>query len=246
MLKTLKKIAAGFVLTVMAFIGLCFATILPASADEPKTIGICHYDEGGKGDLGKYTFQVVAKASIVKDSGDPNGHGTHERDIIPPFSVNDGGNDDYEYAGWNWTPENQSLYGNGSGCAPANSVLTPVLPVAPIQTCANPNPTFTVPAQPNGINVTSAADDKGNFTVAYQLPANTLYTTYAFPEGFVNPVTVSTVDNRPLDQYWSTEKNACNMPNTGAGLRSEHILIGGGMVFGGAILMFLTARRRNA
>jgi hypothetical protein len=248
MLKTLKKIGAGIVLTVMAFIGLCFVTVLPAQASEPKTIGICHYDEGGKGELGKYTFQVVSKASILKVSGETGGHGDHEEDIIPPFSLNDGGANGGEYPGRNWTPENQSLYGNGSGCAPTNNILTPVLPVAPIQTCANPNPTFTVPAQPAGITATSAADDKGNYTVSYQLPANTVYNTYAFPEGFVNPVTVSTVDNRPLDEFWDATKGECNLPNMGAGsIKSEHILWAGGLIFAG-LLLTTVARigRRNA
>lgn len=244
MLKTLKKIGAMFTLTVMAFIGLCFVTVLPAQASEPKTVGICHYDEGGKGDSGKYEYKVVSKASIVKDTGDPNGHGKHEKDIIPPFSLNDGGSDDYEYAGWNWTAENQALYGNGTGCAPANNVLTPVLPVAPIQTCADPNPTFTVPAQPAGINVTSAADDKGNYTVSYQLPANTVYNTYEFVKDFMNPVVIATIDNRPLDEFWNADKGECNLPNMGAGsIKSEHILYAGILIFAGLVLTTLVRRK---
>lgn len=245
MFKTLKKIGAGIALTGMAFIGVSFVTVLPASASEAKTVGICHYDEGGKRDAGKYEYIVVSKASIVKDSGDPNGHGKHEKDIIPPFSLNDGGSDDYEYAGWNWTPENQSIYRNGTGCAPANNVLTPALPVAPIQTCANPNPTFTVPEQPAGIIATSAADDKGNYTVSYQLPANTVYNTYEFIKDFVNPVVIATIDNRPLDEFWDAEKGECNLPNMGAGsIKSENILYAGILIFAG--LVFTTLVRRKA
>jgi len=241
MLKTLKKIAAGIVLTVMAFIGLTLVTVLPAQAGEPEKQVICHATAS---ETNPFVKQTVDEAAIVK--GGHGASGINADDIIPPFDYNFGGSDYGTYPGQNWTDENQGLW--SKDCNAANNVLTPVLPVPPVQTCANPNPTFTVPAQPDGITATSTPNANGTYTVTYQLPANTVYNTYAFPEGFVNPVTVSTVDNRPLDEFWDATKGECNLPNMGAGsIKSEHILWAGGLIFAG-LLLTTVARigRRNA
>lgn len=238
MLKTLKKVAAFVVLTVMAFIGLSFVTVLPAQASETSKQAIC---SATASETNPFVQHTVAKEAIVK--GGQGNSGVNAGDIIPPFDYNFGGKDYGTYAGQNWTDENKALWANG--CNPTNVVLTPVIPAAPIQTCANPNPTLTIPAQPAGINVTSAADDKGNYSVAYELPANTVYKNFSFVKDFVNPVLIATIDNRPLDALWDATKNACNMPDTGAGsIKSEHILYGGILIFAGLVFYTLAARRK--
>jgi len=238
----MKKVISGvivLVLTLMGFAALSFASMAPASASE-VTNKVTYCQATGNGSFHPIT---AAENSVIDKDGKLQQGGVNANDIIPPFDYNFGGNDHGTFAGQNWSTENQTLWRNG--CNPTNVVLTPVLPIAPIQTCADPTPTFTVPAQPSGINVTSAADDKGSYTVAYELPANTVHNTYSFIAGFVNPVIIATIDNRPLDAMWDAAKGACNMPDTGAGIKSEHVLWAGGLIFAGLVLLTVS-RRRNA
>lgn len=204
----MKKILALFLIAIFGVSALAFAA--PASASESKKEMICHATASK---TNPYNYELVARQSII--NGGHGEHGVNADDIVPDFKYNfDGGPEEY-YPGQNWTTENQVLWSNR--CSATNNILTPILPTAPIITCADPTPAFIVPTQLKGINITSAADDKGNFTVAFELPKNTAYNTYSFPADFVNPVTISTVDNRPSDPMWSVEKGACNLPDTGVG-----------------------------
>lgn len=237
MLKKLKKLGAGIALTGVAFIGVSFATVLPAQASETSKQAICH-DTGS----GKFVQNTVAKESIVK--GGHGNSGVNAGDIVPPFDYNFGGEDHGAYSGKNWTDENKALWANS--CNPANVILTPDPIVAPVQTCANQNPTFSVPLPTNGLNVSSSDNGSGVYTVLYELPKNTAHKTYTFPEDFVNPVTVTTVDNRPLDIYWDSAKGACNLPDTGAGsVNSVHILYAGGLIGAGLIVTALNRRKTS-
>jgi hypothetical protein len=236
----LKKIYTGALALLIGLLSIGFFAPAASASEVTSKVTYCQATASTTNPFNKIT---AAKDSVLHKDGTLKQGGINANDIVPPFEYNFGGNDYGSFAGQNWTTQNQTLWRND--CNPASTVLTPVLPVAPIQTCANPNPTFVVPAQPEGINVTSAADDKGNYTVSYELPANTVYNTYSFVTGFVNNVLISTIDNRPLDDMWDAAKGACNMPDTGAGkIKSEHILIGGGLIFTGLVLTALTRRRK--
>jgi hypothetical protein len=58
---------------------------------------ICHWNEGGQGEEGSYNVIDVSIKSIINV---PNGHETHEKDIIPPFYYYDGDTEKY-FAGLN-------------------------------------------------------------------------------------------------------------------------------------------------
>lgn len=235
----LKRTYSGALALLLGLLAVGF--IAPAAnASEAKNVTYC---QATASTTNPYVKITASENSVIDNEGKLKQGGVNAVDIIPPFDYNFGGNDHGTFAGQNWTTENQTLWRNG--CNPATTILTPNLPTAPIQTCASPNPTFSVPAQPAGINVSSTADDKGNYTVAYELPKNTVHNTYMFPLDFVNNISVATVDNRPLDAMWDSTKGACNMPDTGAGIKSEHVLWAGILIFSGLMLTTL-ARRRNA
>lgn len=233
----LKKIISGAIALFLGLLAVGFVGA-PANASETKKEAVCQATADGH-----FNPQLVARDSIINGRGD---NGINENDIVAPFDYNfDGGAVEHYPGSKAWAdPANQTLWANL--CKPTNNVLTPVLPVSPVATCTNPNPVFTLPVQKDGINVTSAADDKGNFTVSYELPKNTTYNTYAFPAGFVNPVTVKTTDNRPLDIYWDSAKGACNLPDTGIGsINSVHILYAGGLIGAGLIVTALNRRKTS-
>jgi len=205
----LKKLIIAILAGILGFSGVIFFGSA-ANASETKKEMIC---TATAAEGNPFVKALVARDSIIKGGHGENG--VNEGDIIPPFEYNFDGGPVEQYPGQNWTEANKVLWAND--CKPAGQVLTPVLPISPIATCSNPNPTLTIPAQPNGINVSSTANDKGIFTVSYELPKNTAYTSYSFPEGFKNNITITTTDNRPNDPLWDPATQSCKMPDTGAG-----------------------------
>jgi hypothetical protein len=238
-----KKLIIAILAGILGFSGVIFFSSA-ANASETKKEAIC---TATASDVNPYNQVLVARDSII--NGGHGQNGVNEGDIIPPFDYNFDGGPVEHYPGQNWTPENQILWTNG--CNPSPIVLTPVVPVPPIATCSNPNPTLTIPAQPNGINVSSTADDKGNFTIAFELPKNTPHTRYVFPEGFVNPVNISTIDNRQSDPLWDPAKGECVMPETGAGQSIAWWMVpAAGALFAFAAILFtfntIMTRRKPA
>jgi hypothetical protein len=233
----LKKIISGAVALFLGLLAVGFVGA-PANASESRKEAICHATNGKN----FYEHELVPRQSIIQGGHGENG--VNVGDIIPPFEYNFDGGPVEQYPGQNWTPENVTLW--KKFCNPDTNVLTPVLPVSPVATCTNPNPTLTIPAQPNGLNVSSTADDKGNFTVSYELPKNTAYNTYAFPEGFKNNVSISATDNRQSDPLWDPATGTCKMPDTGAGqIKSEHILWAGMLIFAGLVLTTVVRRKKS-
>lgn len=236
----MKKIVSGLVGLLLVVLGMWVGGGA-ANASETKKEAICHATAS---DVKGFVPELVARDSII--NGGHGANGVNAGDIIAPFDYNFDGGAVEHYPGQNWSGANVTLWQNG--CKAAVVVLTPVLPKAPVQTCVSPG-TLVVPAQPAGINVSSTADDKGNYTVSYQLPASDAYTTYVLPQGFVNPVTVGTVDARSSDQYWDAAKGACVLPDTGAGQNVQWWMIpaAGGMILLAALLFTLNGvlGRRN-
>ena len=211
---------------VIALAGLSL-TAAPAQASETKDIAICHYDNGQGG---KYTQQVVAKASVTKQ-----GHGSHERDIIPPFTWNNGGNDHGSFPGLNWSTQDQALW--AAGCNPANIPLIPVLPTPPQGTCINPAGEFTLPQQVEGVTI-DATFEGGAYKVTYTKPADTAHTLYTWPEGFTGNATIKPLPPLTTDPLWDAEAGECRMPDTGAdGISSTALMLGGGALGAGMIAL---------
>ena len=237
----MKKMFTFLMLLIFGVSALAFAA--PASASETKKEVIC---KATASETNPFNKILVARDSIINGGHGENGIGIN--DIIPPFSYNFDGGPEEQYPGQNWTPENQALWQND--CSPSPITLTPVLPAQPIATCLNQNPALTIPTQPAGINVSSTSDDKGNFTVLFELPKNTPHNTYLLPEGFVNPITISTLDNRSTDDLWDPVTKTCVMPDTGAGDSIQWWMIpaAGGMFLLAAVLFTFNtiSRRRSA
>lgn len=238
----MKKLVSGLLsllLTLMATAALAL-TAAPANASESKKEAICKATSSGSN---PFILSSVARDSII--NGGHGENGVNAKDKIPPFDYNFDGGPVEHYPGQNWDAEAELFM--AQGCSAVDNILTPVLPVSPVITCNVLNPTLTIPAQPNGINVTSAADDKGNYSVAFELPKNTLLQTYSLPKGFVNPVNISTVDNRPSDSLWDSATKTCKMPDTGAGQAIQWWMIpaAGALFFLAAMLLVLKPLIRN-
>ncbi|QFG12285.1 Hypothetical Protein OBI_RACECAR_190 [Arthrobacter phage Racecar] len=241
-----------FFASLMSLALLLLASVLfavPAEASESKQATICHFDAGQGG---KYTQNTVSKNSIVKKNGEEGGHGSHDQDIIPPFTWDDGGNDHGSYPGQKWTPENQALWANG--CNPANNVLTPALARPTVQaTCLDPigQSDLLLPAQP--ANVTAADPvlngDKTLWTIVFSKTANTLYQTYEWAQGVSESQTIKILPPLTTDPLWDTEAGECRMPDTGAGGISNTALMFGGVAIGlGMVFLGVTSimKRRES
>jgi LPXTG-motif cell wall-anchored protein len=82
------------------------------------------------------------------------------------------------------------------------------------------------------------------WTVDFTKSADTSYNTYVWDASAVLHHTFTIVD--PItDPLWDSAKNMCRMPDTGAGIKSEHILWAGILIFSGLVLT-TAVRRRTA
>jgi hypothetical protein len=80
-----------------------FSVTVKADNDpECKKQTICHWNEGGKGELGSYVEIDVSIKSIINV---PNGHKFHENDIIPPFDYYDDEDNLVSFPGLNFDPQ---------------------------------------------------------------------------------------------------------------------------------------------
>ncbi|GHF25535.1 InlB B-repeat-containing protein [Pseudolysinimonas yzui] len=107
--------------------------------DTSKKIYICHATGS---DSNPYTRPEVSVSSII--TLDPNGHGIHGDDIIPPFTyVKQGVNG--SYPGQNWTTYGQWLYNNG-----CSNEVTPTAPTFTNAQCTGPGTygqaSYTIPS----------------------------------------------------------------------------------------------------
>lgn len=95
--------------------------------DTSKKVNVCHATGSNNN---PYTKQEASVSSII--TLDPNGHGAHPSDIIPPFTyVKQGVNG--SYPGQNWTTYGQWIYNNG-----CSNEVTPVAPTFTNAQCTGP------------------------------------------------------------------------------------------------------------
>jgi hypothetical protein len=124
--------------------------------DTSKKIFICHATSSSSN---PYTRPEVSVSSII--TNDPNGHGTHEDDIIPPFTYVKQGVDG-SYPGKNWTTYGQWLYNNG-----CSNEVTPTAPTFTVAACTGPGTygmaSYTIPST-TGVQYKVSIND-GPYTV---------------------------------------------------------------------------------
>ena len=85
--------------------------VLAAGSGRHDTVGICHALGGGR-----YDFVQALETDFF---GDLAGHGTHADDIVPPFTIDEPGNEDPgSFAGRNWDDSGQQIYNHGCTSEP--------------------------------------------------------------------------------------------------------------------------------
>jgi hypothetical protein len=107
--------------------------------DTSKKVVICHATASNSN---PYTSNNVSVASII--NLDPNGHGAHQSDIIPPFDYVKQGVAG-SYPGKNWTSYGQWIWNNG-----CSNDVTPAAPSFADAVCTGPGQfgdgSYTIPA----------------------------------------------------------------------------------------------------
>jgi hypothetical protein len=85
--------------------------VMAAGSGRHDTVGICHALGGGR-----YDFVQALETDFF---GDLAGHGTHADDIVPPFTIDEPGNEDpASFAGQNWDDSGQQIYNHGCTSEP--------------------------------------------------------------------------------------------------------------------------------
>ncbi len=142
------------------------ALTAPDPVTPTQKVDICH----SAGQSGKYTVNDIDTSAVdeLNNPDSKNGHGTHENDIIPPFTSSP---DNVVYPGKNWNETTQAIYANDcktesdvesdtpaaprvnaiTECGKYGSIVLPVDTDTIIYSVAPTNPTqgaFTVTANP--------------------------------------------------------------------------------------------------
>lgn len=236
-MKKFYSILASLGLSLMTLVGISFVSAPAANAGDSPNIQICHATSSEKN---PYNPVTISKTAIVTGKGD-QGHGSqHDGDIIPPFTY---GDPLKTYPGKNWTPENQAIYNNS--CNIPLKVATPLAPTYTPGTCINPNGTVNLSDQPVGVTLNSGPILDGNIWKVSYVPTEG----YKFANETSGIFAFTVVGPDSSDPNWDVEAGACKLPNMGAGISSEALMIGGGLI--GAGMLFLavslfTRRRQTA
>ncbi|HWH98545.1 MAG TPA: hypothetical protein VNS80_09280, partial [Pseudolysinimonas sp.] len=166
-----------------------FSVTVKADHDSDcKKVTICHWTEGGKGEQGKYLEIDVSVQSIVN----PNGHATHELDIIPPFDY-DGGS----YPGLNFDLEHEGCdvdLPTRGPIVPGLQFSNPTCSADGSYTLTSPDPQEGLPAKTVTWYVNNVETEPGTYSV--KAPASitvrvvaTVGYTFETGDGFVTEIT---------------------------------------------------------
>ncbi len=123
----MTRIAATTALVAVLLAGLIAIGVSDDVSEAPGTrndkVTICHATSSGSN---PYTTNTVDESSIDEQNNRYlNGHGDHERDIIPPFGT---------FPGRNWDARGQAIWENG--CKPPVETTTP--PTTVVETTEPP------------------------------------------------------------------------------------------------------------
>lgn len=243
--------------TLLAVIGLAFASVAPAQAGNPHgdldKVQFCHANNGSKA----YSFVDTSIDAVVDvKTGNPKGHGVDTGDIIPAFN--------WKYEGVRYYFDGLNLDKAGlinrdtKSCAAVGTVHPNAPTYLPASCTTNPKaPYGTVIVPVNlGDGIKSASEpklngDKSVWNVNYTLKDSDDEFTYSWPAN-VNGAYNFTVVPITADKYYvvdsKTGVGACELPDTGA---SQNLLtyggIGAGILVLGALFMGtkLIRRRRS-
>lgn len=163
-------------------------TVKADNNPECKKVTICHWNEGGKGELGSFNIIDVSVQSIVN----PNGHATHELDVIPPFT----------YQGGSFPGLNYVLGSPGCGDLPTRGPLVPGVDFTDPTCSADGSYTLTSPEPQEGLPaktvtwyVNDVETEPGTYKavsgdkVTIRVVATVGYTFETDEEGFVTEIT---------------------------------------------------------
>jgi len=78
--------------------------------------------------------------------------------------------------------------------------------------------------------------------VDFTKSADTIYDTYLWNKDAVLHHTFTVIDPTS-DPLWDSAKGICRMPDTGASIKSEHILYAGILIFAGLVLTTVARRK---
>jgi hypothetical protein len=190
-------------------------------ADDSK-VTICHAVEGEGNTGGGYSVVDVSKDSIVNGDGqlDPNGHGTHPRDIIPAFDAGSGhGNKTWgAFAG-----QGDASLISSNCAAPAGSTTTApteTTTTTPVESTTTTEPTTTTDVTttttttvqtttaPPLVTTDSQTTDAGTTTVAAT-------TTAAAPQSHTETAETETGSNPASPEPESKPNSNAGAPHKG-------------------------------
>jgi len=238
----IKKIAASFAtvgLAFLSFAALSFATVAPANAGESQNVEICHATSSDKN---PYNSIAVSKTALVHGTSQ---HSADGADIIPSFGYTENGVAK-TFPGKNWDAVGQATFQNS--CVVPNKAVTPVAPTFVQATCMNKTGTVTLSDQPEGsvlnvgpklnTNGLPGSGATGSWVVDYD-PAKG----FEFPKDNTGTFTIEVKAPGASDPNWDAESGSCALSNTGASIKSEHILYAGILIFAGLVLTTVARRK---
>jgi hypothetical protein len=145
------------------------APVTTSPAPGNMKVTICHAT--GSTTNPYVAIEVSASAAL-------NGHGSHDGDIIPPFTNEQTG---FSFAGANWTSANEAIY--VAGCSVPGVVTTSPEPVT-----TSPAPVTTSPAPGNmKVTICHATGSTTNPYVAIEVSASAVLNGHGSHEGDIIP-----------------------------------------------------------
>ena len=236
-MKKLISSLVALVISLGSLFGLAVLSAPAAMAGDSPTVAICHATSS---DTNPYESLTVNKNSVINE-----GHGSHDRDIIPPFEYAEKKGDPLiTYPGKNWNDEGKAIYANS--CVKPLTVVTPIAPTYTPGTCANPTGTVNLSDQPAGVRLSFGPKLSGEglgaaWTVAYVAEDG-----YKLSSETAGIFTIPVVGPNSSDPNWDSETNSCGLPEVGAGTLTSYLPYAAGLLALGGILAFVGFRRKTA
>lgn len=256
----MKKVIAGalaFVLTLLTFGFVSFATIVPASANT----GVVEYCQATASDRNPFNYISVSLDSLLDTDGNFKQDGVNANDIVPAFSYINKDSVRKYFDGQNTTKDVLTAADCPGG--PAMVIAEPNEPIYTLPSCDNPSQPYGSYKAPSelGLGVASASAPAFNeankqFSIFYTLAGDTKKEYYQWADvmgetkNYIQNATHISDVNDPM--YIVDEKTgvgACELSNTGLfGLSDEATYLGAGLLALGLLFVIGNAvvRRNNA
>lgn len=237
----MKKLVSGF-LSIALTLGLLILSFgAPANASVPTPDKITYCQATGNGDYHEIT---AATKSLVDKQGVIKQGGINANDIVPPFRWDFGGDNHGDFAGYNYSTTNANFL-TVNHCNPVlERLILPGWKVTDYTCTLAGNAVLTNPD--TRLKVTGPTVTGKTVSASFSLPDNTQYFIYTWDDRTVADKTLSHTMTDPItDALWDTSTNSCRTPDTGAGIKSEHIVWAGGLIFAGLLLTTISGAMRR-